>query len=291
VASPRLRNLRLRRETWERIRSGPKEAEAAPLNARIIMELFSSELRGDPLRESGEAIELTALGVPETTQAMPWSIYRLEKQAENGAVSSELRFENFDPGDKDDPTLYEFVIGSFSQQENAFAPCLRVDAGCNVTIRGTLIVEGELIQSPIKVDPNDPRYVDQLVQSWNQGEGAAKAASDSLEAELKNLTAFANAISWSYEITITNKSKTTITNLLVLDTFSVGGKISPTLQREQLASLAPEEISDPIRVNHNSPLPASGRLYVAVSVQGRLPSGITAYASAQGATDIVDLPI
>jgi hypothetical protein len=283
TASPRLQTLRLRRDTWDLIHSRSKEPRPIPINTRIVSELLSGELRADTTLEPCKVLEVAPLGLPETKQAMPWNIYRLEKQDEKGATVSELRIENLDPGDKDDPTLYEFVIGSLEQQGTTFLPCMSVDAGCNVTIHGTLKVVGELIQSPVQVDPQDPRYVDQLVQSWNQGVSAAEAAASSLQATIKSLSVGTDA--WEYTLMIENKSKILITNIRVFETYSFQGKVNPTSQVDQIPSLPVDDKDDRTitrHIVHKPKLSGPGTLYVAVSVQGRLPSGITAYASAQG---------
>lgn len=288
IASSRTPNLRLRPGTWELFRSLPRGTQFAALNARVVKDVFATELSSATLLAEGYAVEVAPLGVPETKQAMPWNLYRIEKQDESGATSTELRFESFDPGDKDDPTLYQFVIGKGEgiPEDGRFEPCLSVDAACNVTVHGQLIVEGELIQSPVQVDPTDPRYVDQLYQSWEQGVSAALAASSSLEAEISNIVVADDLQSWTYDLTIKNIGEVPITNVLFLDTFSIQGRVSPTLQRGR-QNLLIQDQNPPFKVavKHDSsqpPLTRDAILYIVASIQGRLPNGLTAYANAKG---------
>ena len=281
LATPsRLRDRRLSQTTWGLIRAASDETGSVPSNnTRIIADLLAGDMPAQAMTDSAYAMEITPLAIAETTKAMPWSVYHIRKQEEGGLTKSALRIESLDPGDKGDPSLYQFAIGKFDPEQEAFIPCLSVDAACTVTIRGRLIVDGEVIQSPVKADPSDPRFTDQLVQGWNQAEAAA------LTARIESITAIGNSSQWSYTLIVENKSKSTISNVNVLDTFSIRGITSPTTPMAQIASLAPAASASQI-ITHNSSLPGSGTLYIIVSVQGRLPNGTTIYATAKGQTTI-----
>lgn len=109
---------------------------------------------------------------PAPAEAAPWQIYRTTAEAE-GKTTRQLRFEIGHPGDKGDPSLYRFAVGAGAGAE--FRPCLTLTAACLVTVVGNLVVEGRVVEGPIKADPTDPRFAGELVNQWSRGAAAAGA--------------------------------------------------------------------------------------------------------------------
>lgn len=114
------------------------------------------ELRGDAtihgdLTMDGGAIAFE-VGPARARQARPWQIYRhVETGPAQGApapsgdaarreASEELRIEMQGGG----KGLNRVVVGAWSVDTNAFAPCLTIADDCTVTVHGDLIVEGIL---------------------------------------------------------------------------------------------------------------------------------------------------
>lgn len=124
--------------------------------------------------------------VAEPKAARPWQIYRTRIEhppdpaqlAQAGAVQSpqpspaqpppkpvitdELRIEMAHPGGKGNPAAFRVVVGARQadgQDKTKFTPCLTIDGTCTVRVTGQVRVHGTLVKSPIRADPNDPRFV------------------------------------------------------------------------------------------------------------------------------------
>jgi hypothetical protein len=282
LADKRLvQDLRLRQGTWAKVRAFAPGADYRSLNAQIIADVFAEDLTTDAVPNRARALEVGTLPEPPKI-ALPWRLYRLEQQADDGPASSELRFEILDPGQKDDPTLYQFAIGhaSGAVAPNPFHACLTVDAACNVTIHGCLKVEGEVVQSPISADPNDPRFVDQLIKGWVQGQAAAIVAASSLKAAITGGSVDVTNGQWSYDLVLTNLTANAIVNVQAFETFAINGQLG---QSRQVVSelILDSRQTKTMTIPHVSTLPGSGNIGVAVAVQGLTEDGVTAYTSVQ----------
>ena len=87
--------------------------------------------------------EPPATTVPVTAQ--PWRIYRhrTEGDVDNEIdPAEELRVEMA-------PDSGRVVIGTFSEEDKAFKPCLTINADCTVTVHGDLVVEGQIEGGPL----------------------------------------------------------------------------------------------------------------------------------------------
>jgi len=124
---------------------------------------------------SGPALGFTAAdSIPEVASA--WKIYRadLKKDPElNQQQKQQLRFEIFNPGDEGDPTLSQWMIGGEAKALNGslipFNPVLNVRADGTVVVTGLFEVQGRVIDGPVPLDFNDPRFRDELLSRWSKG--------------------------------------------------------------------------------------------------------------------------
>jgi hypothetical protein len=154
----------------------PKEADPAAAPKPLIELRADTRLYGD-LTLDGGAIAFGA-GPSPFNAARPWRIYhaatedntatnptaaetitRSELREEGGEaegggstslraadaiIRDELRIELPEAGGTD--PIGEFVVGYWSAEQEAFAPCLTVAADGNVTVHGNLSVEGEFLR-------------------------------------------------------------------------------------------------------------------------------------------------
>jgi hypothetical protein len=99
----------------------------------------------------------------------PWQIYRVAFD-ENGRKIRQLRFEIAHPGKKDDPKLYQAVLGV--NEGGKFIPYLTIRADGTVIVRlkekdgKPPDVKGRIIEAPIKPDLDDPRFVEKMQSDW-----------------------------------------------------------------------------------------------------------------------------
>ncbi len=98
--------------------------------------------------------------------AAPWQIYRTSIKTEQRTIQ-ELRVELGHPGDKGDPKLARLSIGT--RASNQFTTRFTLGADCTLTINGNVTVMGELIESPIKPDAEDPRFTELIASQWIKG--------------------------------------------------------------------------------------------------------------------------
>jgi hypothetical protein len=278
----RLQQIPLRSETWQAIRNWPPGQNYHPLNWQILAEMLADELAPGLAINRGHTLVVGKLAEPPKA-ARPWQIYRLEQEGEDGTISSQLFFEIADPGDKDDPTVYQLAIGgtypaSGGAKVSAFQPCLIVDAACNVTIKGDLNVEGRLVQSPVPADPDDPRFVGQLVQGWVQGAAAAELAATALQVVISEVNTVATKMEWSYKITVQNTSLVDIKGLEAIDTFAVSGVRYPTATWPVVAKLTPGE-SKELKITHtlNAALAKGNIVGLSLAVQGLAAGGMVVF--------------
>jgi hypothetical protein len=104
----------------------------------------------------------------------PWTAYRAPVTAAGGPRIDQLSFETGAPEGNEDPARYRLAVG-FEDADGEFSPCLTVDAGCTVRIKGTLEVTGKLSHGPLRADPADPTFVAAMSSAWLIGAAARSA--------------------------------------------------------------------------------------------------------------------
>lgn len=114
---------------------------------------------------TARAINFRALAATPKAAA-PWQVYRTSV-ARDGKSVRQLRFEIGNPGDKGDPALYRLTVGA-DDATGKFAECLSVSADCLVKVAGNLKVCGQVIEAPIKADPSDPRFGQELINQFTK---------------------------------------------------------------------------------------------------------------------------
>ncbi len=103
-----------------------------------------------------------------------WRIYRIvvpDPDPKN-PPTDQLRFEFFNPGSQGDPARSTFVLRLSDATNNLKYNVLTATADGNVTIgdpnnqpntrAGDLNVIGQLVESPVTINPSDPRFIGQL---------------------------------------------------------------------------------------------------------------------------------
>jgi hypothetical protein len=191
----------------------PQDVKLVVLNRLLLEDAFPHELnRSQADKAPPWGVEFGSLEAPPPGPA-PWQIYHAQVSEEDNPTISQLRMEIEHPGDRADPSNYRLVIGH-REHNGAFVPCLSVAADCTVTVHETakLVVEGKVIESPIGVDPDDPRFNEALLESWR--DALAKATTDldlfyrPLEVELAApMAVSADQEEFNYTITVRNIGK------------------------------------------------------------------------------------
>ncbi len=161
----------------------------AILHENLVIENFEeSTQESDPCAMLGRELAQPEIIPPpgiefepldaEPEEAAPWQIYHVEvKSVEEEKKPSihQLRLEIDNPGDKGDPSRNLLGIGYQKHNHTKFIPCLTVSADCTVTINGSLTVEGEVVESAIPADPDDPEFRNVMAGRWMQGIGETSA--------------------------------------------------------------------------------------------------------------------
>jgi hypothetical protein len=294
----RLRQIPLRSETWRMIRTWPKGADYRPLNWQVLAETLMDAFVPGLAFNSGHALVIGRLAEAPKA-ARPWQVYRLEQQTEEGETNSQLQFEIEDPGDKDEPSLYQLAVGMTRPQpkpaagEDAavqkaeeiytgsiFHACLVVDAACTVTVRGDLLVEGRLVRSPVPADPEDPRFVGQLVDGWMQGASAANLAGTALDVSGLTLEAEEGSLEWSYTFYLKNNSLAEIKQVEVIDTYAINEVRSQTVRTAVADILTPgATMTVPITHKEEAALVKDSRIGLSFTVQGSAPGGMAVFCN------------
>ncbi len=161
--------------------------------------------------------------VPE--QAAPWQVYRVDEanngnDDENSANGKkQLRFEIPNPGEEGDPAGNALVIGARAEEgKEDFEPCLTVDASSTVTVN-TLKIKGQLIESPISANIDDPQFVDLITRQLAQDEEENKR-SDLLDIKLKSTklespTNDVKEATYNFRVEVESFSKESINRILI----------------------------------------------------------------------------
>jgi hypothetical protein len=176
--------------------------------------------------------------------ATPWRMYRaLTKEGADPARAEEvrqLRIEIGNPGDKGDPAAYTVAIGraeSDPQGTVTFVPCLTVGGDCTVTVASDVILEGRLIEGPIRADPNDPRFGTALIDQQVRG----APYSGVLRLMLLTAAVVEPGRRLSYTVHLTNVGRELIRDLRVNELLLLGGGMVRQQQIGPPLTLTPGE--------------------------------------------------
>ncbi|MCP4569924.1 MAG: hypothetical protein GY841_20280, partial [FCB group bacterium] len=125
--------------------------------------------------------------------AAPAQLYRVRELVDELPVN-ELRTEIEHPGDEGRPADSRLAVGFFGptgvdvdaggDAEHRFRPCLSVAADRSVVVGGSLVVEGKLIEAPIRADAEDPRFAAEYARQLKLGRQAAARESEQEEEPL-----------------------------------------------------------------------------------------------------------
>lgn len=170
--------------------------------------------------------------------AAPWQIYRASATVA-GRTVNRLQVEIGHPGTKGDPTRYRLAIGRCMNDQ--FQPCLVVGADCTVTVPGTLTVEGQVIRAPVRPDPDDPRFTQEMLTRWLGGLTSAAAAVEAVYGSGLAVAIDVAPQMWTgetltYTLKVDNIGHTALTNLTLYQ--------SITFDNEQVAVPAVVDLSD-----------------------------------------------
>lgn len=228
--TPDVRALAMSRQPADQDRLVAARQSALVVRNRMILEdLFAGQIRVRDDRPSGAwGLELQPLTEPPQVPA-PWQIYRTELKQDD-TVTPQLRIEVADPGAKGNPRRSRLAVGYFEEQQGGEQPacnfhaCLTVDASCTVTVRGELIVEGELIQGPIQADLNDPRLAQEIIQATAAGASAGLAAS-TLAVTVTIPAPPVAGQAWSYTVLVENTGQQALRTIGVYDAIGYTGLV------------------------------------------------------------------
>lgn len=169
--------------------------------------------------------------VPET--AAPWRIYRCDSSPD-APPDHQLRLEIEHPGKEGDPSIYGLAVGY--HDGSMFKSCLRVSADCIVEVNGNLRVEGQVIQGPIEVDPNDPDFRETLENGWllGLGEAGGKAVGailgTSLEVEISAPSSVHINEELTYTVTVDNTGSGRLTSVNIYITVARDEDDAPSIK-------------------------------------------------------------
>jgi hypothetical protein len=137
---------------------------------RALLDSFFPGLFNDSADALGKnwGMEFQQLPKPPAAAA-PWQIYHTIVKQEDGQQIHQLRVEIENPGDKGDPRLFRFVIGT-RPTPDTFEECLIVQADGTVAMLGKKIrVIGRVMEGPVQADPQDPRLAAALMEAAARG--------------------------------------------------------------------------------------------------------------------------
>jgi hypothetical protein len=223
--------------------------------------------------------------VPGQT-ASPWSIYRTSAPGPSGTPVAQLRFEIQSPDGKSDPKGLAFSIGHY--QDKAFVPCISVASDCTVTVNGILNIAGQIIQSPIPADPQDPRFGLAVTQTWTAGLTTAATELDVLQSTALQVQINVQSQGpvgqpLQYTVDVSNSGRFTVNHIHTYATLAMDSEI-------QRRELSPADLILQAGQDHsfNTPVPftpsQAGRITLAVTAIGVGQIGNT--VSAQDTTTV-----
>jgi hypothetical protein len=226
---------------------------------------------------------------PTPAEALPWQIYRTVVSGGEGVRPiNQLRFEIGHPGDEGDPTLHKFVVGWQSPGKTNVKDCLTVDAGCNVTVKDELEVEGQLIESPIPADLDDPRFPIEVATRWIRGlEAAIDAVYVTMELSLDVVDTTYPKQDLPYKIKIHNTGPAAISDITVEERLTLDGDLVQEGTLIQKLTLSPGRF----KVIENTYVPEGiGELNIVIDAKGFGPGGNPAHDSATETVIIINEP-
>jgi hypothetical protein len=207
--------------------------------------------------------------------AAPWQVYRTSVKEDKTTVQ-QLRFEIQHPGDKGDPTVNRFAVGT-RDAAGLFSACFSVSADCTLTIEGDVTVGGQLVEGPIQADASDPRFGALVAQNWVQGTkvGEIVATTGTIFGTITNSDGgvIANAaVALSDGVTTTNTSTDTAGRysapLLQIGTYDISASALGFTPKTVNATLAAADLLEvSIELSRIPPPPPPAR------IQGRVSFG------------------
>jgi hypothetical protein len=222
--------------------------------------------------------------VPVPQAAWPWRWYRAETMADGVVTGRQLRVELGAPANTGMPDWFRFAV-----KDGSGTFPLAVDAGGATTI-GSLDVEGTLVFGPLAPDPNAPRLVAALLQTWTGAvDEGSRAVDRQFSGDLFDTSALTITVtvvpspspqtatpppppSLTYTATVTNGSSQPVTDL----TIAAVNTINNAQSSERLVRLdTPLPPDTDYKLPHNLPLPGpvGVTVHVEVVTLGLLPGG------------------
>jgi hypothetical protein len=227
--------------------------------------------------------------LPAPQAAWPWRWYHTEMMADGVVSGEQLRIELAAPAGTDMPDWYRFAVDDGS----GVLP-LSVDAGAATTV-GTLTVNGTLVFGPLAPDPNDPRLVGTLVNTWlGAVDEVSRAVDQRFSGDLFDTSALTVTVavvpptptpqattapatvtppsptSLDYIVTVSNGSAGPVTDL----TIAAVTTVNTARSNEVLAKVPTLAAGATSQVTHTITLPGPGAVvHVEVVALGLLPGG------------------
>lgn len=222
--------------------------------------------------------------VPVPQAAWPWRWYRAETMADGVVTGQQLRVELGAPANTGMPDWFRFAV-----KDGSGTFPLAVDAGGATTI-GSLNVEGTLVLGPLAPDPNAPRLVAALVQTWTGAvDEGSRAVDKQFSGDLFDTSALTVTVTvvpppspqtatppppppLTYTVTVTNGPGQPVTDL----TIAAVNTINNDRSSERLVRLDTLLPRGTYTLTHNLPLPgpAGGvTVHVEVVALGLLSGG------------------
>jgi uncharacterized repeat protein (TIGR01451 family) len=173
---------------------------------------------------------------------LPWVVYQTNLPQEGRPSLYDLRFEIGEPVQDEDPALYRLAIGH-RDVEGVFIPCLSADAACTLRLRGQLEVGGKLSEGPLRPDPSDPRFLEEVVSAWAAGAGAAGGATGEGSLQL-TVTAPALTIGQAgkYSVRVLNDGEVPLTQVHVQQSKPRAGQAISFSPRLEVAATVEKQI-------------------------------------------------
>lgn len=247
---------------------------------------------------SASALRIAPLGAtPE--QAAPGQLYRV--QGDDESPIDDVRLEIASPGDEGDPSRYRFAVGLLQPTGRSsphFVPCLTVDAGCVVRLRGTLRPCGLVVQGPAQADPSDPRFVNEVLSNWLQALTDAGVTLDAfysagLRARIEGFPTGPVIPDGpvEYSVSVTNQSQSHIRDVTVAESMAIDGETEagPT-QIDGPLTISPQQTMTTLRDATAPDIPGPGTLTVLVAAAGFGRSDEPVLALASRSVQIGEVP-
>jgi hypothetical protein len=232
------------------VRSGPAQPVTVDAAGDLRIQADTSVTRAADVALGPATAAANALlfDPPAATpaEAAPWHVYR-SRTADRR--SDELRLEIAPPPAPTEAARSALAIGTGDY--GRFRSCLTVNPDCSVRVAGDLHVTGRIIEGPVQLDPNDPRFAGALLAQWLGGIASAGTTLAALygagivveENALSGLAGSPGTI--SYKIGVGNPTDFPLTSVrLGLTVASEGDTVISDQQVGTRGSLAPGETAE-----------------------------------------------